>query len=327
VTFTATVTDGVAAVSEGTVTFTDGAVTLAAGVAVDGSGQATLTTSALTAGTHTITATYNGSPTLEPSFGTLDQVVDLPATVTTLDSSLNPSLLGDPVTFTATVTDDGGAVTDGTVTFTDGAVTLAANVALDGSGQATLTTSALTAGTHAITADYSGTAALGASSDTVSQVVDLPATVLDLVSNPNPSVAGELVTFTATVTSGGSPVSTGTVTFADGAATLGVVSVDGSGQATLATNALASGGHTITATYSGTATLGESLDTLDQVVGSTSTTIGTTVTTSPSVVDSVESDGDLPLTGIAAGQLMLSGLATVLVGAILLITSRRPRRD
>ena len=83
VTFTATVTSAGSPASEGTVTFTEGATTLAANVALNAQGQATFTTSALTVGAHTITATYSGSP---PNF--LDSSAQLtqsvtPATTTT----------------------------------------------------------------------------------------------------------------------------------------------------------------------------------------------------------------------------------------------------
>jgi hypothetical protein len=78
------------------------------------------------------------------------------ATTTTLSSSANPALTGNAVTLTATVT--GGSPTAGSVNFIDTTTntTLASNVALNGSGQASVTTSALTEGDHYITASYSG---------------------------------------------------------------------------------------------------------------------------------------------------------------------------
>ena len=92
-------------------------------------------------------------------------------TSTALTSSLNPSIFGESVTFTATVTNGANPVTTGTVTFTDGATSLGAAVALDASGQATLTTSALTAATHTITATFNETAQLATSNDSIDQVV------------------------------------------------------------------------------------------------------------------------------------------------------------
>ncbi|MDX6405211.1 MAG: hypothetical protein QOH70_2666, partial [Blastocatellia bacterium] len=69
-------------------------------------------------------------------------------------SSLNPSMLSQAVTFTATVTSAAGTPT-GSVTFKDAANTLG-TIPLNGSGIATINTSLLTIGTHAITADYTG---------------------------------------------------------------------------------------------------------------------------------------------------------------------------
>jgi hypothetical protein len=87
------------------------------------------------------------------------------ATTTTLTPSSNPATTGQPLTFTATVTSGGNPVTTGgTVTFLDNGVapagTVSGNnaVALNGSGVAKFTTSSLTEGDHAITANYSGTA-------------------------------------------------------------------------------------------------------------------------------------------------------------------------
>lgn len=81
------------------------------------------------------------------------------STTTEVQSSLNPSTVGQSVTFTATVT---GSSPTGTVQFKDGSADLGAPVTLSG-GSATLTTSALTRGTHSITAVYSGDGANGAS--------------------------------------------------------------------------------------------------------------------------------------------------------------------
>jgi uncharacterized repeat protein (TIGR01451 family) len=72
-----------------------------------------------------------------------------------------------------------------------------------------------------------------------------------VTSTPNPSQYGQSVTFTATVASASGPTPTGTVTFLDGANTLGTGNLDGSGNATLQTSNLAVGQHTITAQYGG----------------------------------------------------------------------------
>jgi Bacterial Ig-like domain (group 3)/CARDB len=78
------------------------------------------------------------------------------------------------------------------------------------------------------------------------------ATTTALTSSLNPSTVNANVTFTATVTALGSGVTspTGTVTFMDGATTLGSVAVSG-GKAAFSTSTLAVGSHSITAVYSG----------------------------------------------------------------------------
>src|SRR5262249_1463793 len=99
---------------------------------------------------------------------------------TTLISSANPSVLGKAVTFTATVTSSGGTPA-GTVTFKDGATTLG-TATLNGSGQATFTTSALATGSHAITAAYAGDTNLsGSTSAPLTQAIEaVPADSLKL---------------------------------------------------------------------------------------------------------------------------------------------------
>ncbi len=99
----------------------------------------------------------------------------LPATTTTLASSLNPSTVGTPVTLTATVT---GSSPTGSVSLADGgsALTGCTSLALSGSGNtrtAACTTSSLAAGTHSLVASYSGDAANAPSSSTaLAQVVN-----------------------------------------------------------------------------------------------------------------------------------------------------------
>ncbi|MEI6675393.1 MAG: Ig-like domain repeat protein [Verrucomicrobiota bacterium] len=91
-------------------------------------------------------------------------------TTTTVTSSLNPSSVGQAVTFTATVACSAGTPT-GTVTFKDGAATLGSGT-LNGSGAATFSTSALTSGAHSITVVYAGgTYCNTSTSAAISQVV------------------------------------------------------------------------------------------------------------------------------------------------------------
>ena len=201
-------------------------------------------------------------------------------TTTALASSLNPSDLGASVTFTATVAPSGAT---GTVQFYADGSTLGGLATLSG-GEATASTAALLAGTHVITATYSGDANHNGSNGllTPDQAVGQGATTTSLASSANPSVLGASVTFTATVAPSDA---TGTVQFyADGAALGGPVNLS-SGEATASTASLTVGTHVITATYSGDANFTVSNGRLvpDQVVGQIATTTSLASSANPSV--------------------------------------------
>ena len=283
VTFTATVAaNSGGGTPTGTITFTiDG--TPQTPVALDGSGQATLSTAALAPGSRTIGASYSGDTNYVASNDSLTQTVDQIDTTTALASSANPSNVGASVTFTATVAaNSGGGTPTGTITFTiDG--TPQTPVALDGSGQATLSTAALAPGSRTIGASYSGDTNYVASNDSLTQTVDQIATTTALVSSANPSSIGDSVTFTATVTAdsgGGTP--SGTVTFTVDGTPQAPVGLDGSGQASISTAALAIGSRSIEAAYSGDTDYIASNDTLTQTVNQIGTTVALASSQNPS---------------------------------------------
>jgi len=107
---------------------------------------------------------------------------------------------------------------------------------LDGLGLTSFKISTLSVGSHNITAVYGGdTKFLGSTSNVVVQKVHYD-TKTSLTSSTNPSISGQSVTFTATVTAAaGTP--TGTVTFNDGSAVLKTVTLGG-GKAIYTTSAL-----------------------------------------------------------------------------------------
>lgn len=94
------------------------------------------------------------------------------ATTTSLGVNANPSMYGSPLTITATVTSSAPkpGPGDGTVTFKDGGTTLCGSQALIGN-QATCITSALSAGAHTLSAEFSGGSRYGASSGTMTETV------------------------------------------------------------------------------------------------------------------------------------------------------------
>ena len=253
----------------------------------------------------------------DPS-GPATVIVPQPGSTTVVLNSPNPSVVGENVTFTATVSPALATGTPtGTVTFTaDGATT---SVPLS-AGVATLATAALPAGTHTITADYSGDAVFTPSTGSVIQTVNKIGTTTVVVSGINPSSVGQQVTFTATVSPVlGTGTPTGTVTFtADGTTTSVPLSA---GVATLATAALLEGTHTITADYSGDAAFTPSTGSVTQTVDKTAP--GAVVSLTPArIADSraglqipaaVPAFGTTPVQVTGEGGVPVSGVSAVLL--------------
>jgi sugar lactone lactonase YvrE len=133
---------------------------------------------------HTAAGTYTDSWTFtDPSGnyasagGTIADRIVQAGTSVTLTSSLNSSVPGQSVTFTATVINTSTSpVPTGTVTFTDTTTytVLASDVALDNAGQASISTSALGVGSHTITAVYANAAGnfVGGTSSSTSETVN-----------------------------------------------------------------------------------------------------------------------------------------------------------
>jgi hypothetical protein len=187
----------------------------------------------------------------------------LAATSTALTSSLNPSTTGANVTLTATVTSATAGTLTGTVTFLDGTTSLGTGPV--GGGKASLSTATLTQGSHSITAQYGGDTNFATStSPALSQVVNAGAltSTTTTLTGPATATSGANVTFMASVTpANGTKVPTGTVTFLDGAASIGTGTLNGSGSATFSTSTLATASHSITAQYGGDANFSGSTST------------------------------------------------------------------
>jgi hypothetical protein len=258
-TLTATVTSIDGAIPNGElVTFYDDGTELGTGATAGG--VATLATSSLSAKTHTIKAAYAGDATFERSSGMVTQVVSKYATTTVMVSSLNPSVYGQAVIWTATVTSTGPNTPTGSVRFVGSGY-----VRLSG-GVATFTNVWLNAGTHSVTAEYEGDGASAASASSVlNQVVNPASTTTVITSSADPSTAGQNVTFTATVTSSTGAHATGTVTFREDSTLLATVPLEGT-VATFSTATLGVASFAITATYNGATDFTGSQDTLIQSV-------------------------------------------------------------
>ena len=174
----------------------------------------------------------------------------------TVTSSQNPSVGGTAVNFTANFTGNCNVPT-GTVTFYDGA-TLLGTQTLSAGASASLTTSALTVGSHNITVGYPGDFNFDAStSATLVQVVTGYPTATTLTVSPNPANAFGSITLSSGVTSGFG-VPNGTVTFTAGGTVLATATLNANGQATATISSLGAGSYPIVATYSATTTYASS---------------------------------------------------------------------
>jgi N-acetylneuraminic acid mutarotase len=192
----------------GTVTFYNSTTSMGS-ASLNGGGVATLSLTPAV-GSYSITASYGGSSSDYASVSSPPIAVTVSPAPTTavLTASPNPAPFGANVTFTATVGIStvvpivSPAVTPtGTVSFYDGTTLLATeNIA---SGVATYSTSALSVGSHNITADFAANPDFNASpSNLVVEVIN-PADFSISASPGSQSVyTGEAATYTVTITPG-----------------------------------------------------------------------------------------------------------------------------
>lgn len=158
--------------------------------------------------------------------GTSGDITVSAATAKISLSNLTQTYTGSPLTVTATTVPSG----------------LAVNVTYNGS-----TTAPTLAGSYLVVATINQTAYSGTATGTL--VIAQASTGTRLASGTNPVLLVNAVTLTATVTSAaGTP--TGAVNFLDGTTPLGAGILTG-GLATLTTNSLTLGAHSISAVYSG----------------------------------------------------------------------------
>jgi len=261
--------------TDGGATFTDlpGATSTTLTFAVDMSKNGSLYRAVFT----------NASGSVTSSAATL--TVNTTGATTTLASSKNPTVFGQAVTFTATVSATAGTPT-GTVTFLDGGSSIG-TATLDSTGAGSFTTSALAVGTHTITASYSGDSNFNANtSSPFTQIVNLDVPLVAVNASPNPSVFGQPIVVTATVsaTAPGSGTPTGTVTFLDGLTSLGTANLV-NGQASFTVATLTTGLHSLMATYGGDGSFSQNSGVAAQTVSKASTTASLSSSANPSIIN------------------------------------------
>jgi hypothetical protein len=224
---------------------------------------------------------FNGSGTADLAVAngvsnTVSVLLNTQGTKMNIASSSNPSVYGQSVTFTTTVAASVSQVNapTGTVTLKNGTTVLGSGPLMGGSFSTS--TTSLPKGTDSLSAIYSGDANFQAHTVTVTQTVQGVGTATTntaLASSLNPSTVGQLITLTATVSSGLPGTPTGTVSFFDGTNQVGSSSLSGGGFATLSISTLSGGTHSLTASYSGDANFAVSTSSvLSQAVEKASST-------------------------------------------------------
>jgi large repetitive protein len=147
--------------------------------------------------------------------GTLFALGDLVGVRVSLASSVpdvRTVVAGQTLTFSASVSNTGGSgfVPTGTVTLQDtiyfiagsstgSSTNLLATMPLDGAGHAAVSTSALSAANHFITAVYSGDSNFSTGRVTLVEDIHAFGSTTTLASSPNPSATGQTVSLTITV--------------------------------------------------------------------------------------------------------------------------------
>lgn len=236
----------------GSVNFLEGATTLGTGVlAADGTAHLVLST--LAAGDHTLIAVFSGDPTHATSTASALRVRVVRPSMATLTSTANPAVSGTPVTLVAKIaaagSDLGSSVPSGQVTFTDGSTSLG-TATLDATGTATLSSTALNVGVHAIQVTFSGDANFAAAAAALNQSVTSASTQVNLSVAQNPATYGLPLAFTTAVKSNGG-AATGSLDLLDGTVRVGTVILDSNGGAQLTLSILTPGAHSLTASYRG----------------------------------------------------------------------------
>jgi len=281
----------------GTVQFKIDGADLGTPVALAG-GVASTTTAALAVGNHTVGAVYSGDGSFNGSTGALTggQDVNKANSNTALASSANPSVFGQSVTFTATLTavGPGAGTPSGTVQFKIDGANFGTPVTLAG-GIASTATAALAVGNHTLGAVYSGDGSFNNSSAALTggQNVNKASTSTALASSVDPVPYLQPVTFTATVSvvTPGAGAPSGTVQFTIDGANFGTpVTLAGGSATSQATSTLTldpgqgTGDHQVGAVYSGDASFN----------GSTGGPLTETVKAVPPVVESVPTANPAP---------------------------------
>ncbi|MDE1154251.1 MAG: Ig-like domain repeat protein [Acidobacteriaceae bacterium] len=273
----------------GSISFKDNTLNTTIGSCTLSNGACTTSSSALAAGTHSVTAIYNGDASYGAKTSTAVTVTaGGTSSTTTLTASATSTSVGQTVTLTATVPSTSTGTTY--VSFYDNGSYVTRSTVSNTTHQASYSYASLTAGSHAITAVYSGNTTLSSSTSsavTLSVAKNVPA--LQLSSQRQNATGGSVtmqVILTPTPFNGVSansyqmiPAPTGSLNFVDNGTVVatGPITYQYGYEQYLTqgvVKSLAPGTHSITAVYPGDlnyATVTSNVNTIN--IGLTTTAI------------------------------------------------------
>jgi hypothetical protein len=232
-----------------TITVYDGTTVVGTGTTSSTSAWS-ITTSALSSGTHALTATATDvAGTVSAMSQPLDPVISAPPAAPTIASfSPDTGVVGDHITNDNTPTLTGTAVANSAVAVFDG-TTKIGSATTNASGQWTLTTPALSDGTHALTATDTVSGQTSAASSAFSVTIDTqaPATPTLAAFSQAGSAVGSSTTLTDLVLKGTAAAGS-TIKVDDGATQIGTANTGSTGAWSFDTGTIALGSHSFTAT-------------------------------------------------------------------------------
>lgn len=272
-------------------------------------GSWSITTSALSSGSHTLTAKAtdvagNVSTVSQSVTSLIGGSPTQPSVPQIVSFSSDSGKAGDNVTNDNTLTLKGTAQANATVNLFDGNAQIG-SVKADGSGNWSLTTAVLKDGTHTFTVSAGSTAALAAASAKSTAL----AVTIDTQAPTAPVLKTNSVVDTNHVLLSGSAEAGSTVKVYDGANLVGTGTAGANGSWTITTSGLSTGTHTLTATatdVAGNASV-TSPSIKSQIGSSTSPApaapkIASFSNDSGKVGDNITNDNTLTLTGTAAAN-------------------------
>jgi|GEM_PF-111397 len=312
------------ALPSGTVTISvDGVATAVQTLASGNPATASATLAALSPGTHTLTATFSGDTYYATSTSS-SITVTVPKLVTTTvmtPATTTPSG-GASLAVSATITPSQtySTLPSGTVSFTLDGTSVSSVAVISGSpasASATIASTSLTPGTHALAAVYSGDTvyATSTSSSTTLTIAKSATTTTVVPSTLTPTAGGSMtVTVNVTSSNAATALPSGTVTLVQDGVTVGTgtLTAGSPSVATITLNVVAAGTHVLQATYAGDTYYTASNSSTVSILANKGASV-TTVTASPVTLTAGTSE---TLTATVAPSTAITGVTYTLTGTV-----------